>query len=89
MNVNAETEEKKIHYELGLVGKQDDKTKGNKWILHRELGINNKPRMRNIQKQQQVPSTSSKSPRNELEDMLCSKGNERKMTSAKADAELY
>ena len=52
-------------------------------------GINNKPRMRNIQKQQQLPNTNNKSPPNELEDTLCSKGNERKMTSAKADAELY
>ena len=74
---------------IGSVGKQRmTKQKAISEPSTGNWGINNKPRKRNIQKQQQLPNTNDKSPLNELQDTLCSKGNERKMTTAKADAEL-
>ena len=84
MNVHAETEEKSNSLLIGLVGKQRmTKPKAISESSTGNWGINNKLRMWNIQNQQQLPNTDNTSPLNELEDTLCSKGNERKMTNAK------
>lgn len=84
MNVNAEAEEKNNSLLIGVVGKQRmTKPKAISESSTGNWGINNKLRMRTIQKKQQLPNTDNTSPLNELEDMLCSKGNERKMTNAK------